>query len=67
MPASMWANGAMWAGSSSCTSTRAWSAASAQRRDGIDDLEEAGDGLLLSDSEGVARGDAGAVGELVSG
>ena len=37
--------------------------AAARRR--VDDLEEAGDGLLLEPLAGVARCDAGAVGELV--
>ena len=68
MPASMCANGATCAGSSSWQSTRACSSASAQRRDGgVDDLEEAGDRLLLEPLARVARIDAGAVGELARG
>ena len=66
MPASMWANGAMWAGSSSWhehAGVVGGQRAAARRR--VDDLEEAGDGLLLEPLAGVARGDAGAVGELV--
>ena len=66
MPASMCANGATWAGSPARASTRAWSGASAQRRCGrVLDLEQARHRLLLEPLAGVARRDAGALGQLV--
>jgi hypothetical protein len=68
----MWAKGATWASSPGRASARACAAGSAKapglgRRVSVIDVDHAGDGLLLEPLAGVARRDAGGLGQLARG